>query len=181
VAGHLFGARALLWSRARPAYERALAAVVLLALAAAVVASDVDPAWLRGNLTFGELGVGTAEGLAARAGSLLVASLAAACVTLMVPATSRIAEALGWRSLAIYSLHIAGVLVLQPFFERFHDGLGNGASIAVAVAVSAAALVLAVLGGTPFFDRVVRAVSTLLSSRLPATRSPDASGRAGSA
>ncbi len=155
VAGHLFGAQMLRRSRALGAWSWL---VGLAALAAGWIASGTQPGWLRGNLGYDALGVGTVEGVVGRAATLALAGCAIWLLLLTVPARQAALEALGQRSLSIYALHIAGVLVLESFFEQFHDDMGNGASVAIAVAAAVAALL--VIGGSDRPDTALRAAAS---------------------
>jgi fucose 4-O-acetylase-like acetyltransferase len=86
----------------RVASPAILAVAGLVALA---VAGPLDKEWLYWRASYAELGVGAVEGMALRAGALVVAGVLALAALALVPRSARWFTPLGSASLVVYLCH----------------------------------------------------------------------------
>lgn len=165
VLGHLAG-RGLL--RRLPVTRPLPAQLGLVAfLGTAAVALDrlgAHPAWIRGNATAWDLDAGVVDTMLGRSLALALAAAALVLLLLAVPVRPGLAT-LGQRSLAIYTLHIGGVVVAEEVFLRVRPSLPV-TMLLVALGTAATLWVLS----RPVFDSEVRRVSGWGPALLGAVR-----------
>jgi fucose 4-O-acetylase-like acetyltransferase len=154
VIGHLTGKALLRRIGERPSLMRRAVAPLVLGGLVVYVASQACPLWIRGNIAFAGLGADAPAGLLGRGVTLALAAVATVALLVALPSVNRMLEVLGRRSLAIYTLHLGGTVVLEQFYERFGPEMSNGTAIAFALLATLAALT--VFGGPGFFDRAIR-------------------------
>lgn len=153
VAGQLWGPHAV--TRIQAMSWRVKAPVVGAAalVVAGVYASDVGPAWLWASATFGDLDGSTASNIVTRGLLLGGSTIVAVAALAVMPATWPLAETVGRRSLAVFTLQVAPLRVFG--YVAALALTGGPLWVWILVDLAATALIVAVLSWPPL-DRTLR-------------------------
>lgn len=167
VAGHLYGARIM--DRLQDLGSlRWLGLALIPAAGVLLVSQDVGPGWLYGAAGFEALDAGAFQGVATRAGLLLIAAACTAALLAVAPRSDGMLARIGAASLSIYLLHGFAVKLFSRLMDRLYAPQGWDA---LWVALTATAGVLMVLG-LPFWDRIIRRMTNSAISVLPPEPQP---------
>lgn len=156
VLGATYGKRILAAVPRLPLAAKLACGAVTVAAWLLLYKLQIDQAWLYGSTPLDRLDIGYPEGIAVRAGLLLVAFIATLGFLTLVPNRTGLLATAGKRSLAVFILHGFVVLICRPYLRTLLDSIGSVLTLAVCLLLTLATV--AVLS-SPVFDAAIRRFS----------------------